>query len=518
MPEPRTLPPGEPAPAGARGLSVLLPLLAAYLGTHLLVRLALSPSLSPDEADVALFSQSLAWGYSEQPPLYSWIVWGFVRVLGLSVFTLTLVKLLTLAAVHLFAYTVARRLVRDERLALLAVLSLFLLPTFAWNSVNYLTHTLLLCAVSLATVHRVLMLPEFRTWGSYALLGLYAGLGVLSKYNYVVFAAALLIAMLLSRPYRRCLLDRRVLVAVAVAGAVVLPHLLWAMAHRETIWSALGLKTGIGRSGGEAGVARGLANLYLSNVLLLTLPFLGGLTFVLRPRLRELHRAVASNPDGVRLLERFFLAALALLTLQVFVAGTTRFHERWLQPFLLLVPVYGFARLEGVRLEPRRVRRYAAVLAALALGVTAGQAAKVWVGSRDDGVYPLQMAFGGAAECLAAEGFGGAVLVASDRVVGGNLCLCFPGARVYCAWHPAYRLREPVGERPCFALWHLNQGTTCPKALQGYSARALDRPLVPAGPVRVVTVPAIHTGRRTNQFGYVRLVPAPSLSAISPGR
>src|SRR5262245_66277488 len=109
----------------SQGLGLLVLVLAGYLGVHLLLRLALSPSLIPDEADLALFSQSLAWGYSEQPPLYSWLVWGAVRLLGLSVFSLTLVRMLVLASVPLALYAAARAVLRDRRLPLLCVFSLF---------------------------------------------------------------------------------------------------------------------------------------------------------------------------------------------------------------------------------------------------------------------------------------------------------------------------------------------------------------------------------------------------------
>ena len=59
-------PPGTTGQRGrSRPGSLLLigGLLALYLASLLLIRLALSPSLTPDEADLALFSQSLAWGY-----------------------------------------------------------------------------------------------------------------------------------------------------------------------------------------------------------------------------------------------------------------------------------------------------------------------------------------------------------------------------------------------------------------------------------------------------------------------
>jgi Dolichyl-phosphate-mannose-protein mannosyltransferase len=485
----------------------LLIALVGYLTAHMAVRLLLSPSLIPDEADVALFSQSFAWGYSEQPPLYSWLVCIVVRALGLSVFTVTLVKLVVLGLIFLVHHTVARQVVRDERLALLAAGSLFLLPTFAWNSVNYLTHTLLLCVIALAVVHRVLVLPERRWWGSYALLGLFVGLGVLSKYNFVVLAAALFLAVLACPPYRRCLLDWRLLLAGAVAALVVLPHFLWAMEHREEIWGLLAAKTGVGEGGSLHGLWKGMWNLLVSNIFLLVLPLVGTLALVFRPGLKPLWEPPVARSDGCRLLERFFLATLVLLTLQV-LGGTTRFHERWLQPFVLLVPVWLFSRLQGISLPRYRVRAYVAVLGCLALLVTGGQAARIWLGSVDDGVYPLQMSFDEASEQLSDEGFGRAAIVTSDRVVGGNLCLCFPRARVFCAWHPGYHPPAPTMSKPCFAVWHLNMGAQFPAVLQEYASQSFPRPMVPHGPVGIITVPPLLPGRNTNYFGYVRLIPA----------
>src|SRR5262249_13183646 len=156
--------------------------------------------------------------------------WSFVRLLGLSVFTIALVRLLTLGVVCMLLYAAARQVLgcgagfqpadssgrletcptaaarqvlRRQDRAVLAALSPLLIPAIAWNSVNYLTHTLLLCALCLATVCCVLRLSQARRlcygrrgWGGYALLGVCVGMGVLSKYNYAVFAAALLLAAL----------------------------------------------------------------------------------------------------------------------------------------------------------------------------------------------------------------------------------------------------------------------------------------------------------------------------------
>ena len=502
-------------PADRReGLSVsfLVLVLAGYLAVHLLLRLALSPSLIPDESSLALFSQSLDWGYSEQPPLYSWLVWGAVRLLGLSIFSLTLVRMLVLAAVPLALYATARAVLRDRSRGLLCVFSLFLFPSLAWNALNYLTHSLLLCAISLATARAILLLPSRRSWQAYARLGLWLGMGMLAKYNFALFAASLFLAGLSCRPYRAALLDVRMLLSGTLAALLLLPHLLWFLKHAEQVCPLLVVKTGLGESGTTAGVLRGLWNLLISNGVVLVMPFVAGVVFLLRPGSGWGFRSAAKS-DACCLLERFFLAALLHLTLQV-LAGTTRFQDRWLQPFVLLVPVYVFARLEGATLKPRRVRRYGAVLAMVALLLTVTQAGRIWLGSRDDGTYPMQMSFAGFDECFSAEGLDRATVLTSDRVLGGNLCLHFPGARVFCVRQRGYRPRIDTESGPYFAVWHWSLGATYPDEFAAYADRTLPRRLVPAGPVRFVKVPALRPGRATNYFGYVRLVPRATAAAL----
>jgi hypothetical protein len=348
-----------------------------------------------------------------------------------------------------------------------------------------------------------------RSIGSYVVLGVWLGLGLLSKYNCAVFEAALLLAALASRPYRACVADRRILLSLAIAVLLALPHYRWVLEHRDTVWAILSAKTEPARCS-LAGMARGLKNLSL-NVGLVLLPLVGGLAVIFRLRPGEILRpsAVAGGSAGLRLLGRFFVAALLLLMLKPLLGGGSRFHERWLQPWLVLFPVYCFGRLDWRDLTPGRLRLYAGVLLVLALAVTAVLGLKVLVGSRDDGVYPLQMSLGGAARQLKEEGFDGATLVTSDRVIGGNLRLLFPRARVLCAGHPGYR-PPPVqsaafGERRCFAVWHSNLGPLLPPTLAEFASRSLSRPVSPAGAVRFATVPAVLPGRRCNRFGYLRL-------------
>ena len=62
---------------------------------------------------------------------------------------------------------------------------------------------------------------------NYAMAGVSIGIGILSKYNFVLLPLAAAIALLPDRQLRRRLFDWRTLLMVAVAAAIVTPHALW---------------------------------------------------------------------------------------------------------------------------------------------------------------------------------------------------------------------------------------------------------------------------------------------------
>ena len=78
--------PSPTRPENSRAsLGWFLVLLGLYAGTHVGLRLCLSPVVAIDDAREALFSQTLQAGYlPRQPPLYNWLAWAAVRGLGVN--------------------------------------------------------------------------------------------------------------------------------------------------------------------------------------------------------------------------------------------------------------------------------------------------------------------------------------------------------------------------------------------------------------------------------------------------
>jgi len=62
-------------------------------------------------------------------------------------------------------------------------------------------------------------------------LGLFAGLGILSKYNYVFILLALLLASLTTESSRHLILNKKLFVSLLVMVFVVLPHFYWVYSH-----------------------------------------------------------------------------------------------------------------------------------------------------------------------------------------------------------------------------------------------------------------------------------------------
>jgi hypothetical protein len=114
---------------------------------------------------------------------------GFNAVLGPSVLALAVLKHALLALTYLFMGLAARALL-PPRTVWWAAASMVMLPPLGWSSLRDQTHTVLVTAVTAGTWWVLVRLVRRRA-RRYALLGLMLALGMLSKYNFALFAAAL---------------------------------------------------------------------------------------------------------------------------------------------------------------------------------------------------------------------------------------------------------------------------------------------------------------------------------------
>ncbi len=434
--------------------------LAAYFLLHVLVRIAFSDSMELDEAEQYLFSQWLHWGYSSQPPLYTWLQKAVFSVLGDSIIALALMKNLCLFVLYTLCFHLARRVLQDENLAMRAACSLLLMPPIAWEAARDLTHTVL---VSCWVVLSILMLSELlkrRTWLAYAGLGCVLGLGVLSKYNYTLHILALTLALMTLPDGRRLLLDGRILLTLLSGLALYAPHGLWILENQAVVSSGLAK---LGQPGQVR--AHDLSPLwklgtaiaaYVAPVLLIVRGFAG--------KVRQGEDKPVPAPIA-QLLGRYFLILLLALLLAVWFVDAGRIRTRWLFPFMVLFPVWLFTRVPANRMTPLRSRMY--------LGLATGVAACIlilmliripgaaWTQKPTD----LNLPFSDLATDIRQAGFTHGVIVAANAHIGGNLHHQFGPDTLILTPQMNMPLPDSRKNQPILAIWEVDKTPDMPEHL-----------------------------------------------------
>lgn len=435
-----------------RGLSLLLGL---YILIHIVLRLSLSDVMLVDDAQQVIFSQTVSLGYNvSQPPLFTWLALPLFALFGPGLLALTLLKYGLLAAAYAYVYAAGRLLLGEVRLAVWLVLSFLLISPFTWRLHEGFTHTMLLTLACVALYYYLLRLRRRGTLTDYLWLGLWLGVGLLSKYSFPLFAIPLFVAALWVPEYRARLLDRRTLLAVALAVLMALPHYLWVLENlqglRRYVAGVATLETELGY---VEGLLHGVGSLLKALVYYLTPLWL--VLLLCFPRAWWPLR-LPPGPEA-RLLARFLGVAAALMLVLIF-NGAINFKARWMHPLLLLAPFALFLLLQQAQRGARTGRRgFVAfgwgmlIVSLLVVGVRVAQVMAFPAHGRYERVvYPMHEI----ADDVARLGFARGTIVADNNFIGAHLLRRFPQSRVLVAHSPEYQpplAGVAVGQ--CLAVW-----------------------------------------------------------------
>ena len=391
---------------GAAALAVYALLMhLVYLGV---------PALLPEEAYYWNYAQYPALSYLDHPPMVGWLIWLGTALCGDVEWGVRLPALLCWGGAGLFVYRLTRELY-DKSAAIVALALVAVLPFFAstglfmtpdaplllcWAATLYylaralgvgpstpldsagcetagsspgLVHVAALDTPSSARLaQRPLArlrsdgehpdrLPVSGRMGAWAGVGLWLGLGMLSKYSIVLLGPATGLFMLIDASARRQWARPQPYLSIVLGLAIFTPVLVWNANHD---WISFWFQSA--RRVAEP-AEFGLGVLVLASLLFMTPP---GLVAAYR----GLRRGVATDrvADEARR-RRIFLGAMTLVPLLVFVAASIRSQSKanWTGPvWLAAVPVIAAIILHGVTAVRARAmsRRWALTLSAVVIG------------------------------------------------------------------------------------------------------------------------------------------------------
>lgn len=407
--------------ADAQAGNLFLLALAAYFILQIIVRITLTDSLAMDEAEQAFAFQHLRLGYGTQPPLYTWLQWIAFSVFGFNVFALAVVKNIILFAIYACMFYLARPLVGCGA-AIAASASLLLFPEIAWESQRDLTHTVLLTALSCATLWCYFALLRRPIAKRYALFGLLIGLGLLSKYNYVIFIGGLAGASLLLREHRQIIWNRKVWIAAIIATLCFLPHGLWLLHHADiaSAGTLQKMREGAQAANGLHNTFRGIASMFLG-LFGFVLPLCLVYALACRPYFKNFRKQALDTQSGAaRFFIYLYLVFFALMTLMLLSGQLSNIKGRWMQPLLFPLPLVFFLLLPGLA-QPVFLQRILRTIAALAILILLAIPLRVQlgpaIGKYSRSHYPYHQLANEIARQFPQVG----TLVASEKLEAGNL-------------------------------------------------------------------------------------------------
>jgi 4-amino-4-deoxy-L-arabinose transferase-like glycosyltransferase len=350
----------------ARRPQIVLWLIAGYYALAVLLRVLRSEALESDEAEQLIQSQFLLMGYGRQPPFYNWLQYGVIQSIGPSILALSLVKNLLLFLTCLFYGLAARLVLRDMRLVAVAMLGVISMPMVSVVAQRDLTHAVATLFSVAVFTYAFLLAIQRPNLGTYLLAGVAVGLGLISKYNFVIVPLAAVLAVLLERDLRSRVLDWRLGAAVAVAALICLPHLFWVLSNLNEATS--GTIAAMREDASGDAVADRVAGLFaiVTAVLAGGLPMLAFFLIAFRASLPASWRA---TNQWTRIIGRTILICLGLVALIALGFGASNISEKWLSPFMLLVPLYLCLKIEGAGIDTTMsLERYLFPVSALAVG------------------------------------------------------------------------------------------------------------------------------------------------------
>lgn len=475
----------------------MLGLILAYGAVHAGLRF-LRDTIGVDDVEQVILAQSWDLGYNfRQPPLYTWLLAAVQEQLGPGLPALVLLRYGCLVLAFWFCYCAARRLPLEPRLAGMCALSLTLLYQIGWKMHVGVTHTVLLTTVIFATAWVLLRLLRRPSGLSFLMLGAVVGLGLLTKYGYIAAVLLLAGAALLQRPGRDALLRPNLVVVPVIALLLLSPYLYWVAVDRYDFAAMAADTLGTGDdalgpvlarlAGAVAGFVAPLAFLVCLVMPRLLLPRQAACPGPANPvpaNPAPANPAPAGSPppfDAERWLRHSLVLAVAVLVLAAAGGWSTEFKERWMHPFLLVTPLWLFARIAKVGYgggDPVGERRLAWLwwlMLAVAVIAVLFRLGQDLVGGTLCGRCRLMVPFTELADRLRAAGFTGGTILASDEHIGGNLRIAFPASRVLSLRYPFYRPPAlPRGRGgQCLVVWDGRHGDSLPKPLDSLAQRAL---------------------------------------------
>ena len=447
--------------------------LGCYFALHIVLRVILSDSFDYDEAEQIVLGQWLLPGYTQQPPLFTWIQYSLFHIFGKTVFAVSLFKNILLFLTYSTFYFSAKQILKNNQTAILATVSLLLIPQIAWESQRDATHTTLVLLAASATLLQTLRTLKNQSVNNYFLLGILLGIGIMAKANYILFLIILILTLITLPESRKLIFSKKIFLSLFIALAVSGIYLLWIPGHLDIFLSATGKFTRLNNNYPWLG----LRSLSSNSLLFLTPLWIFYLLIFPKGFLNSQKTNFAS-----RFFRQYFLFLGLILLSMVLILQVAYVKDRWLQPVLFVIPIFFFNRVPPQSITPGKFKVFLAITITTALAIYLALTFRVLGVSYTKKFCRLNFPFSTMAEDLRKAGFSRGLIISDNRFIAGNMHVQFPDTIAFIPGYNFEDLTENSGYTTAAIMWNPATNPHIPPKLadfveQTYHIKVSDYPV-----------------------------------------
>ena len=305
-----------------------------FLFSHLFLW-TITPSLTNenlplDTIEALAWGSDLSWGFNKHPPLSAFAVEFFFKLFGNQDWAYYFLSQIFVLVAFLAIFNLAQDFFDDVSLAFFSILlleGLFFL-NFTTPEFNVNVSQLPFWALSVFFSWRCIKYNKFQ---DYIFLGLFSGLGILSKYLflYLLFGIYFLFFYLI---IKKKIKSYYFVVSGLSTLAILLPHLLWLFEN-----DFVTLRYGLERTGGLGSYADHFIfplTLIIKQLIILIPVFL--MAFFLLKKFK--FKKIIFDKKMIFLIFTFVLPIL-MMVLTSFILGA-KIRTMWMTPFYLLIGIF----------------------------------------------------------------------------------------------------------------------------------------------------------------------------------
>ncbi len=317
---------------------LLIVFLTSHLAIWTLIPFFSNINLPLDTIEALAWGSNLEWGFSKHPPLSAFFVEVFFQIFGNNDWAYYLLSQIFLIIAFYFVYKLSCELLNNNKLALVSVLLLEGIFFYNFTTPEFNVNVCQLPFWALAVYYSWRCI-KFDNMKDYLLLGLFAGLGILSKYLFVYLLVGIKFLFIYLAIKKKRVRFLNLLIAGFVTILIIAPHINWLINNNY-----ITITYGLLRTGGIGSLFDHISFplIFIGKQLGLLIPFFFlGLFLIKRIKIKI-------NYKDEKLVFLFFTTIFPILL--VFLTSVimgAKIRTMWMTPFYLffgLLLVYFFQK------------------------------------------------------------------------------------------------------------------------------------------------------------------------------